>query len=46
MWFDNHLTVQSGLYHLHNIRHIKRFLSFEDRKSVIQATVINVMNRN
>ena len=41
-WFDSHLTMttainktcQSGLYHLHNIRHIKRFLSFEDRKSI------------
>ena len=46
-WFDNHLTMttainkscQSGLYHLHNIRRIKRFLSFEDRKSIVQAIV-------
>ena len=37
-WFDSHLsmkttinkTFQSGLYHLHNIDRIKRFLSFED----------------
>ena len=43
-WFDNHLTMttainktcESGLYHLHNIRRIKRFLSFEDRKSIVQ----------
>ena len=48
-WFDNHLTIttainttcQSGLYHLHNIRHIKRFLSFEDRKSIVQAIVMS-----
>ena len=41
-WFDNHLriktainkTCQSGLYHLHHIGRIKRFLSFEDRKSI------------
>ena len=48
-WFDNHLTMttainkncQSGLCHLHNIRHIKRFLSFEDRKSIVQAIVMS-----
>ena len=48
-WFNNHLTVttainktcQSGLYHLHNIRRIKRFLSFEDRKSIVQAIVMS-----
>ena len=42
-WFDNHLNMktainksfQSGLYHLHNIRRIKRFLSFDDRKSIV-----------
>ena len=42
-WFDNHLsmktainkTCQSELYHLHNIGRIKRFLSFEDRKSIV-----------
>ena len=47
-WLDNHLTMttainktcQSGLYHLHNIRHIKRFLNFKDRKSIIQAIVM------
>ena len=41
--FDIHLsmktainkTCQSGLYHLHNIGRIKRFLSFEDRKSIV-----------
>ena len=48
-WFDNHLTMttainktcQSGHYHLHNIRRIKRFLSFEDRKSIVQAIVMS-----
>ena len=48
-WFDNHLsmktainkTCQSGLYHLLNIGRIKRFLSFEDRKSIVQAIVMS-----
>ena len=43
-WFDDHLsmktaikkTCQSGLYHLHNIGCIKRFLSFEGRKSMFR----------
>ena len=43
-WFDNHLsmktainkTCQSGLYHLHNIGRIKRFLSFEDRNRLFR----------
>ena len=46
-WFDNHLTMttainmtcQSGLYHFHNIRRIKRFL--EDRKSIVQAITMS-----
>ena len=48
-WFDNHLsmktainkTCQSGLYHLRNIGRIKRFLSFKDRKSIVQAIVMS-----
>ena len=48
-WFDNHLsmkiainkTCQSGLYHLHNIGRIRIFLSFEDRKSIVQAIVMS-----
>ena len=48
-WFDNHLTMttainkicHSGRYHLHNIRRIKRFLGFEDRKSIVQAIVMS-----
>ena len=48
-WFDNHLsmktainkTCQSELYHLHNIGRIKRFLSFEDRKSIVQAILMS-----
>ena len=47
--FDNHLsmktainkTCQSGLYHLHNMGRMKRFLSFEDRKSIVQAIVMS-----
>ena len=48
-WFDIHLsmktainkTCQSGLYHLYNIGRIKRFLSFKDRKSIVQAIVMS-----
>ena len=47
--FDNHLgmktainkTCQSGLYHLHNMGRIKRFLSSEDGKSIVQAIVMS-----
>ena len=49
-WFDNHLsmktainkTCSSGLYHLHNIGRIKRFLSFEDRKTIVQAVMSRI----
>ena len=34
-------TCQSGLYNLHNIGRIKRFLSFEDSKSIVQAIVMS-----
>ena len=48
-WLDNHLsmktaiskTCQSARYHLHNIWRIRRFLSFEDRKSIVQAIVLS-----
>ena len=48
-WFDNILsmktainkTFQSVIYHLHNIRRIKRFLCFEDRKTIVQAMVMS-----
>ena len=48
-WFDNHLsmktsinkTCKSGLYYLHNNGRIKRFLSFEDRNSIVQAIVMS-----
>ena len=47
--FNNHLsmktainkTCQSGLYHLNNIGRIKRFLTFEDRKLIVQAIVMS-----
>ena len=34
-------TCQSGLYHLHNMGRMKRFLTFEDRKSIVQAIVMS-----
>ena len=34
-------TCQSGLYHLHNMGSMKRFLTFEDRKSIVQAIVMS-----
>ena len=48
-WFNNHLSIktainktcQSGLYHLHNMGRIKRFLSSEDRKSIVQEIVMS-----
>ena len=48
-WFDNILsmktainkTCQSVIYHLHNIRRIKRFLCFEDRKTIVQSVVMS-----
>ena len=47
--FDNHLgmktainkSCQSGLYHLHNMGRMKSFLSFEHRKSIVQAIVMS-----
>ena len=48
-WFNNHLSIktainktcQSGLYHLHNMGRIKRFLSSEDGKSIVQEIVMS-----
>ena len=48
-WFDNHpsmkttinKTCQSGLYHLHNTGRIKRYLTFEDRESIVEAIVMS-----
>ena len=48
-WFNNYLSIktainktcQSGLYHLHNMGRIKRFLSSEDGKSIVQAIVMS-----
>jgi hypothetical protein len=35
-------TCQSVVYHLHiNIRRIRKFLSYEDRKSVVQALIMS-----
>ena len=49
VWFDNNLnmsyhinkTCQSVVYHLHNIRRIRKFLSYEDRRSVVQALIMS-----
>ena len=48
VWFDNNFnmshhinkTCQSVVYHLHNIRRFRKFLSYEDRRSVVQETNI------
>ena len=34
-------TCQSGLYHLHNMGRINRFLSSEDGKSIVQAIAMS-----
>ena len=48
-WFDENLKMtthinkicQSVLYHLHNIRRIKKFLSYENRKLLVQAVIMS-----
>ena len=48
-WFGSNLrmktainkTCQSVIFHLHNIRRIKRLLSLEDRKSMVQEVVMS-----
>ena len=47
-WLDANLTMsahinktcQSVIYHLHNIRRIRKYLSYDDRKSIVQAVIM------
>ena len=49
VWFDSkfqfqtHInkTCQSSFYYIYNIRHIRKFLSFEAAKTLVQALVIS-----
>ena len=49
VWFDfkfqfqTHInkTCQSSFYYIYNIRHIRKFLSFEAAKTLVQALVIS-----
>ena len=34
-------TCQAAIYHLYNIRRIGRYLSYDDRKSIVQAVIIS-----
>ena len=44
-WLDTNLTMsahinetcQAAIYHLYNIKRISRYLSYDDRKSIVQA---------
>ena len=48
-WFDEKLKMtthinkicQSVLYHLHNIRHIRKFLTYDNRKLLVQAVIMS-----
>ena len=37
----NNKTCQSVIYHLHNIGRIRKYLSYDDRKSIVQAVVMS-----
>ena len=49
MWLDDNLTMsahinktcQSVIYHLHNIGRIRKYLSYDDRKSIVQAVIMS-----
>ena len=49
MWLDTNLamsahinkTCQAVIYHLYNIKHISRYLSHDDRKSIVQAVIMS-----
>ena len=34
-------TCQAAIYHLYNIRRISRYLSYDDRKSIVQAVIMS-----
>ena len=46
-WLDANLTMsahinktcKSVIYHLHNIGRIRKYLSYDDRKSIVQAVI-------
>ena len=48
-WLDANLTMsahinktcQSVIYHLHNIGRIRKYLSYDDRKSIVQAVIMS-----
>ena len=51
-WFDAKLTMsvhmnktcQSVIYHLHNIRRFSKYLSFDDRKSIVQPVIMSCVD--
>ena len=48
-WLDTNLTMsahinetcQAATYHLYNIKRISRHLSYDDRKSIVQAVIMS-----
>ena len=48
-WLDTNLTMsahinetcQAAIYHLYNIKRISRYLSYDDRKSIVQAVIMS-----
>ena len=48
-WLDTNLTMsahinetcQAAIYHLYNIKRITRYLSYDDRKSIVQAVIMS-----
>lgn len=48
-WLDTNLTMsahmnetcQAAIYHLYNIKRISRYLSYDDRKSIVEAVIMS-----
>ena len=48
-WLDTNFTMsahinetcQAAIYHLYNIKRISRYLSYDDRKSIVQAVIMS-----
>ena len=48
-WFDSNMNMtlhinsicQSIYYHLHNIRRIRKYLPYDNRKSIVQAIIMS-----
>ena len=48
-WLDTNLTMsahinetcQAAIYHLYNIKRISRYLSYDDRKSIVQVVIMS-----